>query len=190
MYPEQSARTLLFFCLDNGGCPIRSLPNGWHSLRCRPSGTTLHQLPAMRYEKPFVQWVRAYCILDYKAWPLLEDRWDWGEPRNGRGCSEGLEKSFEREPKGHSRSIREAGDLRLTSKNKQMHPMSTSRVTCPETASEPQKNTSAPAPHSRSLITIPAKSATRAEPTAPKLPQGLRCLREITARERGHPSTR
>ena len=75
----------LLFWLDYWGCPIRSLPNGWGSLKYRLSGTTLHQLPTMRYEKHFVQWVRAYCILDYKAWPLLEDRWDWGEPRNGRG---------------------------------------------------------------------------------------------------------
>jgi hypothetical protein len=57
-----------------------------------------------------------------------------------------------------------------------------------EKASEPLKLPSAPNPQSRSPLTIPTKSRTRAELTTPGLCQGLKCLREFTGGDRGHPS--
>ena len=46
----------------------------WHSTRDASLARSGSQLPAMRKETPSVQWVRADCILDYWARPLLGDR--------------------------------------------------------------------------------------------------------------------
>ena len=58
---------------------------------------------------------------------------------------------------------------------------------CFRMASEPPKHPSAPTPQSRSFITIPTKSKTRAELTTPGLDQGLKCLREIAGGDCEHP---
>ena len=61
------------------------------------------------------------------------------------------------------------------------------KFACFRMASEHPKHPSAPTPQSRSFITIPTKSKTRAELTTPGLDQGLKCLREIAGGDCEHP---